>query len=243
MSQCNNHVDAFIQRTGITSLPDIPYALTQVMYHMGQESKFFRKNSQPKMRDYFNQKALQRRADEYFKYFKTGTGINEKLVHEGRVASICNNFADVAAHIASRILDCEVYVLGCTNPMYAMGFEPERFFIHYLNAFIEEDRIRFFDTAVYNYIFNPSTNRWIDRPKNWNMLDIPEDQILWDRGLQREPLNNRVIEVRELGGKKIIFDNYAARDIRPHHYQRVVFHGSSYAYKVENRKPNKVLII
>ena len=152
--------------------------------------------------------------------------------------AICNNIAEISSKIATRILGAEVYILGCVNPNYAKGNDESNYFIHYMNAFIQQNKITYFDNSVYINIFDPKSSNWVSfKNTSFDPLNISSGFIFWEKHLQDR--NNfteqpRTIELKEIGDCRILLDSYAGFTILPDFYQKVDFINESFLWVVEN---------
>ena len=107
-----------------------------------------------------------------------------------RLPCFCSEMANVAGVLVSQILGKPVYALR--NIFVNYLYLPQRW--HCINAVVENDRIRYFDTSAYAQVFDKKTRKVMlpTEMPGFNAAHIAPELVHSDRWLQKEPFQRQI---------------------------------------------------
>lgn len=185
--------NAIIEKYNIRTIRDIVSNLNAGMCHILQEPKIFQ-TYPPEVSALLFEGDELARVDATYQRFRNeiipSIGVGEHLKNltkdvPERKPCFCRQMTDVAAIIAAQLLQKKVYAVRNIYVNYL--YLPQQW--HCINAVVEEDRIRYFDTSAYAQIVDPKDRR-IRRPSKlagFDAADIAPAFIESDKWLQKQP--------------------------------------------------------
>ena len=200
-------IEEIISAYGLTSLSDVLEIIPKFMCHITQEPHVFNtypidtmRLTIPKEKWEINEKIFKRYSDEIIPSISLEDYLKNFIKKGERLPCFCSEIGDVAAALASKVIKKRVYVVRRTFVTYLI--QPSR--RHCFNAYVEEERIRYFDAAVYNQVFNKKTGRLVspDLLPEFNASDI-DKKFFGENSLQSNPFQ-RTISLQA----GIIIDNF-----------------------------------
>lgn len=225
-----DNLNILIKQYKLKSIEDVVRLVPKLMCHIGQEPHIFgtyKKKKNISLKDAkkkkFKEKIKHITSEKYINYFINKSGIDFELISsDGRIASTCRQIAEVTARITSRVIKKDVFVVGKCLPKYVTGRNPKVKHHHYLNATLENDLIRYFDSAVYKKVFEFENNKWNDPIQtNFNPANIDFFEYIQSNKFLQTNSNQKGSKIRKITidhNKNTIKDNFSTKKLTNNHY-------------------------
>lgn len=210
-------VKEFIRIYHLKTIEDVLSELPKHMVHIGQEQECFntyrkRNNPNPNIKPrktYFEKKIQQLTAYNYLHFLVRKEWPKEFIYQGERIACSCKEMSEIAGILIATLLRKTIYIIGNCIPLYVLGRNTKRVYNHYFNAHIENNKIIFFDSAVYKHIFDSKTQTWVDNNTSlFSWVNINKDYIYRKHFLQQWSNENW------FGKREILLYEWKIRDTR-----------------------------